>query len=480
MTIRFNSELSILCLLPLLLLCGCSSVIGGNETKDSNTHVTDYDLSFDESVSDSSYDIDNSTFIELNNKDVKIAKGGTYVLEGTLENSSIIVEAKKDMDVQLVLNSVNISSGQLPGIYIKNGNNVIITLSDGSSNTISDLSSEHADSNSLDALIYSETDLIINGNGELNLNSDYKHGIVSKDDLIITGGTFNIETKGQGLRGKDCLKISGGNFYLVTHKDSLKSDNYEDDFEGYVYICGGSFDITSYADAIYGHSLVRIDDGSFKLKTIKSDTTDSFKAIKSKNEIVISDGKLEIESEDDAIHSDKNITINGGKFKIRSKDDGIHSNAKVEINDGDITVEAHEGIESTYVLINGGDIEIVAYDDGVNAGQKAKDYEPTFEMNDGNLTIETGYGDSDGIDSNGFIYINGGTIDITGQSPFDYILGAEFYGGTIIVNGNEIDEITNIYVEPAPEDEEIEEDYEDIDDQDYYDDQSLVEEQIYY
>ena len=480
MTNKMSSKLSIICLLPLLLLCGCNAVIGGNEAKNSFTQVTDYDLSFDESVSDSSYDIESSTFIELNNKNAKITKGGTYILEGTLENASIIVDAKKDADVWLVLNNVNISSSQLPGIYIKSGNNVKITLADGSTNSFSDSSSETNDSNDTDALIYSETDLIINGNGELNLNSDYKHGIVSKDDLIITGGTFNIETKGQGLRGKDRLKISGGNFNLVTHKDSLKSDNYEDEYKGYVYICGGSFDITSYADAIYGHSLVRIDDGSFKLKTIKSETADSFKAIKSKNEIVISDGKFEIESEDDAIHSDKDITINGGKLKIRSKDDGIHSNAKVEINDGNITVEAHEGIESTFVLINGGDIDITASDDGVNAGQKVKDYEPTFEMNDGNLTIETGYGDSDGIDSNGYIYINGGTIDITGQSPFDYILGAEFNGGTIIVNGNEIEEISNIYVEPVPDEEESEEDYEDLDDQDYYDDQSAVEDQIEY
>ena len=54
-----------------------------------------------------------------------------------------------------------------------------------------------------------------------------------------------------------------------------------------------------------------------------------------------------------------------------------------------------------------------------------------------------GQGDTDGIDANGYIIINGGTIDITGNSPFDYDAGAEYNGGTIIVNGTQTDTITN-------------------------------------
>ena len=52
-------------------------------------------------------------------------------------------------------------------------------------------------------------------------------------------------------------------------------------------------------------------------------------------------------------------------------------------------------------------------------------------------------GDTDGIDSNGDLYINGGTVDVTAQFPFDYDGTAEHNGGTIIVNGEETDEITN-------------------------------------
>ena len=45
--------------------------------------------------------------------------------------------------------------------------------------------------------------------------------------------------------------------------------------------------------------------------------------------------------------------------------------------------------------------------------------------------------------TSGNIVINGGTIDITGNSPFDYDGKAEYNGGTIIVNGTKTNTITN-------------------------------------
>ncbi len=54
-----------------------------------------------------------------------------------------------------------------------------------------------------------------------------------------------------------------------------------------------------------------------------------------------------------------------------------------------------------------------------------------------------GQGDTDAIDSNGDLYINGGTLNITAQSPFDYDGQANYTGGTMIVNGTETTTITN-------------------------------------
>lgn len=52
-----------------------------------------------------------------------------------------------------------------------------------------------------------------------------------------------------------------------------------------------------------------------------------------------------------------------------------------------------------------------------------------------------GAGDTDCLDANGSIIMNGGTVDLTGQSTFDYNVNAAYNGGTIIINGQEVDSI---------------------------------------
>ncbi len=430
-------------MIVLLSLCGCSTVIEDNEIKGSDA-ADAYQLSLTESDLDASYDINGSTYISLGDQDVKINRGGTYILEGTMNGAGIIVEVSKDEEVQLVLNNVTIENDDFAGIYIVEAGQVTITLPEGTVNSISD-SGEYAqiDSNQVDALIYSKADLTINGTGTLTLNSDLHHGIVSKDDLLICGGSYQIDVAGKGLGGKDCLMISDGDFRIVSGKDALSSDNEEDEYKGYVSISGGTFHIESGADGIYGYSLVSIEDGTFDITTAKSLDADSFKAVKSEKSVVISGGSFQIDSADDGIHSDGDLSISGGNFDIVSDDDGIHADGKVTIEGGTIAIEAHEGIEGTYVLISGGDVSIEASDDGINAAQKVNDYVATVEISGGHVQIRMGQGDTDAIDSNGYIYISGGTIEIEAQFPFDYDKGAEHSGGTIIVNGEETEEISN-------------------------------------
>jgi hypothetical protein len=425
----------------LLLLCGCSTVIPDNVKADENTTDT-HNLSFSSEELDGSYEINGSTYISLENEDVTIAKGGTYILDGTMENAGIIVAVDDSEDVQLVLNNVTIHSGNFAGIYIVSGDEILITLAEGSVNTISDSGTyTQIDSNNVDALIYSKSDLAIAGTGTLNLESSFNHGIVSKDDLIIAGGTYNISVAGQGLSGKDCLMIYDGSFNISCGKDALKSDNSEDEDRGYITIVGGDFVISSDADGIYAYRCISIEGGTFDITTVKSANADSYKAIKSDNLITISGGEIRIDSADDGVHSDNEIVISGGTIEIESDDDGIHADGKVQIDGGNITISAHEGIEATYVLINDGIISISASDDGINAAQKVKTYTATIEINGGYVTIVMGQGDTDGLDSNGYIYINGGTVDVTGMNTFDAEIAQEFNGGTVIVNGVEVDEL---------------------------------------
>ena len=65
-----------------------------------------------------------------------------------------------------------------------------------------------------------------------------------------------------------------------------------------------------------------------------------------------------------------------------------------------------------------------------------------IEFNGGDTTIVMGSGDTDAVDANGSIYVNDGTISITGSSAFDYDVTGELNGGTVTVNGSQITEMT--------------------------------------
>ena len=316
-------------------------------------------------------DLDDAEIITVeNDKTYTISEAGTYVFTGTAANSTIKVEADKEDKVQLVLDGLSITNDDFPAIYVVSCDKCFITTSEANSSLkVTGSFISDGDTNT-DAVIYSKDDLVFNGTGMLDITSNSGNGISGKDDIKVTGGTYNIISALDAVEANDSIAVYDGNFTISSSKDGLHSENSDDDSVGYIY-------------------------------------------------------------------------IKNGTFNIKAKSDGIQATTYVQIDGGDITVQASEGIEATYVQINDGNINITASDDGINASQKSSAYTlPVVEFNGGYTVIVVGEGDTDGVDSNGNIIVNGGTIDVTGRmSTFDYERSAEFNGGTIIANGVEVDEI---------------------------------------
>ena len=302
--------------------------------------------------------------------DIKITAEGVYVLSGNAQNVTVTVDAADDAKVQLVLNGVTITNSDSPAVYVKSADKVFVTTVKGSSNTLKVTGSftQDGDTNT-DAVIFSRDDLALNGQGTLSISST-ANGITSKDDLKITGGTLSITSEADAVEANDSIAVAGGTITVDSQKDGLHAENDEDNTTGYIYICGGTLNITAASDGIQGTTTVQIDDG------------------------------------------------------------------KIDVNAG-------EGIEGTYVKLNGGTVKISASDDGINASNKSDSLSTSIEINGGDITVDMGQGDTDGIDSNGDLYINGGTITVNAQSPFDYDGNCEKNGGKLIVNGTETDSITN-------------------------------------
>jgi len=412
-------------------------------TNSLEVEVDDYDTTYtsDNSVNLTTMDITGDN-IKVDSDVITISASGDYYITGS-GSKQIYVNSNDKGTIHLILDNVTLSYDTSSPIYIENANKTIITLT--GDNTITGGSNYVIDENSEpDGVIFSRDDLIINGDGNLNITSNYEDAIVSKDGLKILNTNIKVNAKDDAIRGKDYVYIEGSNLDITSSGDGIKSTNDTDDSLGFITIVSGNITINSQSDAIQAQTQLLIEDGEFNIKTTGNANVDSLKGLKAVSLIVIDGGTFNINTTDDGIHSNGNIIIDNGTFTINSNDDAIHADGKIEINEGTLNIDAAEGIEATYVLINGGTININASDDGINAGNKSSAYSVKIEINGGYITIKMASGDTDGIDSNGNIYINGGTIDITANSPFDYDGEAKYTGGTIIVNGTTTNEITNL------------------------------------
>lgn len=237
-----------------------------DETKadDSKTDETKADeTKADESETNETENAASGVYISGNI--ITITKEGTYVLSGALSEGQIVVDADS-AKVQLVLDNADITCASSAAIYVKNADKTFITLAEGSENILMNTAEyETIDDNNIDAVIFSKDDLTLNGKGTLTINSEYGHGIVSKDDLKLVGGTYNITAENHALSGKDSVRIAEGTYNLTSGKDGIHSENADDDEKGFVYIASGDFTIESTGDGIDASYVVQIDDGAFDI-----------------------------------------------------------------------------------------------------------------------------------------------------------------------------------------------------------------------
>lgn len=412
----------------------------------------------------------------------------------------IIVNSEKTDKTQLVLNGVDIHSETSAPIYILQSDKVFITTAADTTNTLSNGGSFTAiDENDIDAVIFSKEDLTLNGLGTLVVTSPGGHGIVSKDSLTITSGSYDINCASRGLSGKDDVCIAGGDFTIVSGKDGIHAENADDASLGYIYIQDGTYTVTAEGDGISAASGLQITGGSFRITSgggsvnaaehsssswgnfmgggrhssgkggqstsagtaDSADDSTSMKGVKASSDLIIDGGTFSIDSADDAVHSNSSVTVNGGSFEIAAGDDAFHADENLTITDGTILItESYEGLEGLHVTVTGGDITLTASDDGINAaggtdssgsggrdamfggrggmaGHGSSSSNGSITISGGTLSITAS---GDGIDANGTLEITDGFIIVCGPTrgdtaTLDYDTSAVISGGTFIGTG---------------------------------------------
>lgn len=385
-----------------------STVSAGNLSQSGENALS---LEFDSEDLDSSYNESECTKINLSgsgatvsgsgvtveNGNITITSAGSYIISGTLTDGSIKVNCSEKGTVRLILNGASISSSSTAPVVVEEAKKVLVTLADGTTNTITDKTRQSVDDEDFSSAVYSKADLVFNGSGTLNVNAGYRNGIKSTDDLKVVSGTFNIISNEDGIIGKDLLGIKDGKFTIKSGIDGMKSTYDTDTSKGNIVITGGEFDITASNDGIHCNG-----------------------------DILISGGNLTISSGDDGVHADDNLQVDGGTIDIK---------------------KCCEGLEGVQITLNDGDISIVASDDGINAtdgssssgmgiggfggGQaSSSDSSVLLTINGGNIFVNAG---GDGLDSNGNIVMNGGNVTVLGPtSDGDTALD---FDGAFTING---------------------------------------------
>ncbi|MBP1756309.1 MAG: hypothetical protein H6Q59_2707, partial [Firmicutes bacterium] len=392
-------------------------------------------------------------------KVLTITKEGSYIVAGSLDDGQIIIDAGDKDKIQLILNGVSINCQSNAPIYIKNADKVFITLAEGTKNSLTD-GSEYVqtDDNNVDGVIYSKADLTLNGSGTLSIQGSYKQGIVSKDDLIITGGTYEISAVKDALNGKDCVKIKDGSFTLnTTTGNGIQSKNSEDSTKGYVYISGGTINITNCKEGIEG-TVIIIEDGTIVINATddglnaasassSSTTTDTSQVISSMSTNTSSTNTSSTNTSGTNT-SGTNTSSTDDIIIATATDDPIASSATVTSPDtGDDTTitrgpggmkrgqaPAGEAPQGGFLPDDKGQGNF----GGAGGGQFEVDENCYIRISGGTIIVNA---QGDGIDSNGSLYVSGGTINVNGPTEnnngsLDYNGVAEITGGTVIVVGS--------------------------------------------
>ncbi len=468
--------LTVAVLATLAMIFGCTSgnLSQINESDDSDESVTvtqtaasavidGFDMSFSDRDLDPSYSESGSTKITFSDTgtivagngavadgcSVTVSSEGTYIISGSCGDGCIRVDAGDNDKIQLVFSSLTLTSASASPLIVANAGKVFLTLADGSTSSLTDASDYELTVNesTVDAAIFSKADLTINGGGALTVNGQYKHGIVSKDDLVIAGGTISVTSVSTAVDGKNCVKMTGCTVNVDSGTNAIRSTNEDDTSCGFVYIADGTYNITAGTDGISGVTCVAICGGTLNITSGGGSANASYGANQNEDWGMWGggmaggmhgaqpgmDGSMPDTGSDmpsdfpanmptDA-PTDFSTDIQGGSAPVMQQPTSDTSPAT-----SDATSTSAKGIKcDNDIVISGGTFTIDSSDDSIHANNNVT-------VSDGTITIDSG---DDGFHADAAMTISGGNITV--NKSYEGIEGSEIVisGGTIYVEASD-------------------------------------------
>ena len=323
-----------------------------------------------------SYSIKNET-------NLSITADGTYTLTGSCAEGSVSV--KKNLEVTLILENLQLTSTTTAPLSVKAEANVTLHLSGDNILTDNEPNPDDAEGACIKVSKASSSDdaqtlVTFCGDGNLTCYGNTKNGIKGGAQTMLVfnqTGTINVlgttlstqsypSVPNNGIAADGSVIINQGTFVINACNDGIKSDpdvgeinegtTTDNVSAGAVLIYGGDIDIVCDGDGIMADSLVSVYDGYIDIQTMAGYATEgtkymtnnrtgsqyafdpdtmSAKGIKVGGDraeengaepiILITGGTIAVDAADDAIHSDGSVNLYGGTYKLFSGDDGVHA-----------------------------------------------------------------------------------------------------------------------------------------------------------
>ena len=256
----------------------------------------------------------------VQNGDVIIYAGGYYVLEGALDNGSLIINetSKTKGRVWILLNGVSIYCEDSAALDVEEATKVILTLAEDMENVLESGSeySEDAVNANIRGALFSRDDLTINGNGSLEVTAACRHGIVCNDDLRVTGGNITVTAAEDGIHVNESARFADMTLTISAGDDGITVSDDEN------------------------HGELLVDSGTIRILSAREGMESE--------KVTVNGGTIEVNFTDDGINAggeEPELVINGGVITLISEDgrdvDGLDSNNSIEINGGTILISVN-------------------------------------------------------------------------------------------------------------------------------------------
>ena len=339
-----------------------------------------------------------------------ITKAGTYRISG--EQGDVTVDAG-DADVVLILDNatiagqINVVSADKVQVHAVGSSTVTATAPDS-------------------AAIYSHADLVLSGDGTVTVHSEGEgaDSIASSDDLALYSGTWKVTAADDAFRGKDSASVLGGHLDATAGDDGVRSDVA-------VHLSGGTVNVNAGGDGVHSDVALLIDGGDV---TVASSTEGLEAGLLS-----ISDGTVNLTSSDDGINGSGATSVDA--TTEQEQQEQSEEAAGPQPPEGmpeppQAMQQPQEGMQPPQQGMQ------PPQQGGASGGQPGAGMEQStgeqIVISGGTVKVNAA---GDGIDSNGDLRINGGTVLVFGPSDgangtFDYAGSFSIDGGTVIGLGS--------------------------------------------